>query len=238
MSSILACLSAQSTRPALEVRLATSEVDLAAVYRLRYQIYVSEMGLLSPDHAFVHGDQLRDGYDARSVQLLLLADGVPAGTARLTRADAGPLELSQYTDLRALLARDPGAVEVTRLMLRRDLRRTSAGPLLFVAMFRAMRAMGAHTVLCAGKVGNLGRYYKNIGLHRVDDRRFTYGLVGSALYQLLALDLGAKGTLRSFGWNLLVPILAALAMATGSLGPRYFRRGFDRTARGAYARAA
>ncbi|MFT4625813.1 MAG: putative GNAT family N-acyltransferase [Myxococcota bacterium] len=225
MSRPLAHLPASTRHGALTVELVASPAALAEVYRLRRRIYVDELGVLGPDHPFVDGDALRDPYDAYSHQLLLREDGRPIGTLRLTVAAYGPLELEAYTD--APIGSDRQVAEGTRFMVSRASRRGPGARLLILAAYRHLRTIGVHRVICAGKVGNLGRYYANVGFARLSSESFTYDLVGPARYELLGVELGAPGSLAWLKWRVVVPVLCTLAFRLPALGDQWFRRGFS-----------
>ncbi|MFT4979078.1 MAG: hypothetical protein ACI8S6_004988 [Myxococcota bacterium] len=172
--------------------LVTTPEDRAALYRLRHQIYVEDMALISPDHDFVSGDQLIDPYDERSSNLLLRVGGVPAGSIRLTEVSDSPLEIDGYTDASAACPAPAQAAEVTRFMLRQELRGGGEGTLLMFAVWRLLQRSQTRYLLVAGKVRRLGKRYKNIlaaGL-TVRPGSSQYGLTGCR-YELLIADLGA-----------------------------------------------
>ena len=227
MSLELVSHPATSTSPSLRVIVADTAAEREQVYALRYDIYVNELRLLPADHPFVVGHTLRDEYDDRSIQLLLLADGEPAGTVRLTPAAGGALELSRYRALDDVTDADAEICEATRLMVRRALRGTAAGPALMVGLVRAMARSGLRVLLAAGKVGNLGRLYQNVGLTRVGDDLFTYDLVGSCRYALLRLDIGAPRTLARLRYLVFVAVFWLGCTKLLPLGAWIRRRGFQ-----------
>ena len=144
----------------MKVVLANTEAERECVYRLRYTIYVEEMGLLSRDHPFVdeHTKRVIDPFDAYSTHLLLLVNDVPAGTVRIPRSLDGELEVASYRDMIRVLAKDRDLVEVTRFMVLRSQRRGLAGPLLIKSIYAYCRQAGIGVIVAAGKMGNLGRY--------------------------------------------------------------------------------
>src|SRR5262245_54050225 len=90
------------------------------IFRLRYRIYVEEMGLplAGPDAT----ESLHDPYDDYSVHFLMTAGGEDVGTLRLTFGDQGKLELEQQNAVwaeavAAVRARGEVVAEITRLML-------------------------------------------------------------------------------------------------------------------------
>lgn len=228
MSIELVHFPATATRAALRVIVAVTAAERAQVYALRYDIYVSELGLLPPDHPYVDGRSLRDPFDDRSIQLLLLCGDEPVGTMRLTPASSGPLELEAYRPIDDVPHRRAELCEATRFMVKRAMRRGLAGPALLLATVRAMARAGLRVLLAAGKVGNLGRYYRNVGLEQVGDDHFTYDLVGSARYRLLLLDIGAPWSLARARLRALIAALWVPVLYLGRLGGLALRRGFAR----------
>jgi hypothetical protein len=227
MSLELARLGATGSRPTLRVVVVTTAQERAACARLRADIYVNEMGILSSDHPYVGPDGLVDPYDRYSTNLLLMAGDVAVGTARVTQACDGPLEIEQYVDLAAVGRPRGELVEVTRFMLRKAWRRSAAGPLLGLALYRLMRRSQAHVLVVAGKLSNLGRYYKNTGLRSVPGvPPFRYGLTGCD-YELLTTDFGGPWSLARVAWDVRVAVLSRMALLLGDVGRRVLRRGFQ-----------
>ena len=178
-----------------EVAVATSPKDVLLAQRLRRRIYVEEMGLIGANHDYVDGDRLVDPYDAWSTHLLLRQDGRTVGTARLTAAADGRMELDEFVDVRPHLRPGARPAEITRFMVLREARRTQAAPLLLYAAFRVLAAGPETHLVAAAKVGSLGRYYRHVGLRVLGAPPFVYGLTGDT-YELGTIDLGAPGSLR------------------------------------------
>ena len=86
-------------------------------------------------------------------------------------------------------------------------------------------------LLFAGKVGSLGRYYKNLsplGL-RIAPETFVYGLTGCR-YELIAADLGKPRGLTRLAWRLHIALLALLAFGLKGAVHGAFRRRVRRPA--------
>ena len=230
-SRVLARLRPTGSRPGYTVEEVTTVDGLDEVTRLRRRVYVDEMKLLAADHPWVAGDHLRDPYDAWSHQLLLRADGVPVGTLRMTVGVDGDLEIEAYTDASPVLRDDRNAAEVTRMMVTRSHRRGPGARLMLYAAWRLSRERRVERGLCAAKLGNLGRYYRNFGFDCVSEEPFTYDVVGDARYQLLSTQLGLPGSAAWLRWAVVMPALRVLAFHLPAIGERWFRRGFARTAR-------
>lgn len=211
--------------------VARSAEDLDAVFRLRYRIYVQRMGIVAEDHPFVCHGRLMDPWDARSTQLLLRCGDEPVGTLRLTTACSGPLELEEYRDVTAYIGPRRNTGEITRLMVLKHHRSMIATGRLFWRLWHTMRVTGVWRILAAGKVGSLGRYYRNFGLEIVDEEPFAYDLVPGSEYQVLLGDFGAPGTLRRAGWTALwQSAYAALPLAPVAMS-QVFRRGLSAESR-------
>jgi len=226
MSAVIARVPSRQGQPELEVVVATTQAEQRALFRLRYDIYVRKMGLLALDHAFVQDDQLVDPYDAWSTNLLLRANGVPAGSIRFTERRNGPLEIDQYTDASARCPAPMGTLEVTRFMVRRDLHTGRASPLLLYAMWKLLSRSTSHTILAAGKLGKLGQYYKNVcaaGL-TVAPTPFEYGLTGCK-YELLIANIGRLGSPRRLVWRAHIQALALMTFQLTPIGSRVVKRG-------------
>ena len=94
-----------------ETRLAANEADIRAAQRLRYEVFVEEMG--ADASAADHAERLeRDRFDPYFDHLLLLHEGRVVGAYRLMRSDmaakgigfysAGEFDLSKLQNRRAL----------------------------------------------------------------------------------------------------------------------------------------
>lgn len=98
---------------ALDVRLATSEAEIAAAQALRYQIFYEEMGA-APTPAMVAAKRDVDSYDAICDHLLVIDHGMPGdrphvvGTYRLLRQVVAQMNHGFYSsgeyDLSPLIA--------------------------------------------------------------------------------------------------------------------------------------
>ncbi len=215
------------TPSSLRVVVADDAALLGQVRRLRYRIYVTEMGLLPEDHPWVRDGELDDPYDAHSTHLLLLDGDQAVGSLRLTFSEDGPLEISEACDVAPFGGADERAVEVTRLMVSRSHRGQWATAPLFYAAWRIMVERGVRYVFGAGKHGKLGRYYRNLGLEAMDAAPFRYPTVGTGTYDLLRFDAGRVGGLRRVG----VRVANWMAYRTMQLAPTVaglkYRRGLS-----------
>ena len=205
--------------------------ELKEVFRLRYEVYVTERGTLPPDHPYVHGDEVRDPYDAYSTSFLLLANGRPAGTIRCTAAMDGELEIAQYRDIETVSRDMDRTCELTRFMILPEFRDNySAGHLIY-RFWQYALDQETPLLFVAGKVGSLARYYRNFGLRQVDHEAFEYSLVGNAKYVLLNSDFGDAGSLRRGAWTALFEVAYFLHRHLPSFYRRVFKRGLGKRRR-------
>jgi|GEM_PF-3541329 len=218
-------------RPQLRVIEARTDAELEMVYRLRHAIYIEEMGLLPADHPWVRGRRLVDPYDAYSTHLLLMEGQRPVGGLRLTWSDRGPLEISEAVSLAAHGGDDHVGVEVTRLMVRRSHRGRWATAPLFMAAWRRMATSRARYIWGAGKLGHLGRYYKNLGFQQMGSEAFRYPLVGTGEYELLRIDLGGRRSLRRMSRRVVNALGYMAVRLAPSMAALKYRRGLGRTGR-------
>ncbi|MGB1013924.1 MAG: N-acyl amino acid synthase FeeM domain-containing protein [Nannocystaceae bacterium] len=205
---------------------ATSTEEKAACYHLRYRIYVEQAKVVAPDHPYVQGEFLVDPYDAYSTQILLLAGETPIGTARITCARDGKLELEAYkrgsfTEPRHVTC------EITRLMILREWRCLEASGVLFYCLYKKFTALNAHRVLAAGKLGRLARYYKNLGLKVVEGEAFAYRLIPNAYYHLMLGDFGESRSLRRTAWDVFFGSSIRLVRYVPKVLRMYYRRGLS-----------
>jgi hypothetical protein len=209
----------------LEVVRADTAAGRSTVYRLRHQVYVQQTGILPPDHAFVHGDEVRDARDAHATHLLLRIDGVPAGAARFTERRHGSLEIDDVLEVAAVVPDPRRTAEVGRLLVLREHRGTLASPMLLWAIFRAMHRSGCRHVFVASRPGPLDRLYRNVfaaGLTVLADP-FVHPIDGKD-YIVMVADIGEPGSLRRRVWRLHEALLVGLVLHT-PVGPAVLRRG-------------
>lgn len=111
--------------PHFEIALARTPEDVAAAQRLRYDVFVTELGGDGP--MVDHGARLeRDRFDAFADHLLLRADGAVVGVYRLLREPgaraAGQFYTEDEYDLSGLRASGRPLLELGRSCLHRDFR--------------------------------------------------------------------------------------------------------------------
>jgi len=227
---------AKSDRIIYRAIVATSPEEKEACYRLRYRIYVKQAKVLEPDHPYVQGEFLIDPYDVYSTQILLLAGEMPVGTARITCAREGALELEAYKRGTFVEPRQV-TCEITRLMILPEWRCLEASGELFYTLYKAFTRLNTHRVLAAGKLGRLSRYYQNLGLKVLGGGSFAYRLIPNAYYHLMLGDFGEPRSLRRKAWSLFFGCSYGLLRFVPRLLRIHFRRGLSagriRASRGA-----
>lgn len=223
MSMVITAFPPDRAGRVLSVVLASTAEELRTVQRLRYRIYVEEMGVVPRDHAYVRGDRLVDAYDAWSSHLLLLADGVPIGTVRITEALDGRLELEESVDLMQHLPVGAAPAELTRLMVCRTWRRTQAAPLLLYGAFRLIASSRSTHLIAASKLGSLSTYYRRAGLKILDAEPFEYPLTGCT-YRLGMIQVGTPGSVRRVAIRAAYGSLKRLANHASPVAHLLFRR--------------
>jgi hypothetical protein len=95
-----------------EVRIARTAEEKAAVYRLRYEAYVEERGIVS-QYADHERRWIKDPLDENGLVLVAVSGGSVAGTIRLNCARNGPLEFEHEYLLDRFRPYYPEAVSTT-----------------------------------------------------------------------------------------------------------------------------
>ncbi len=211
----------KSAARVLAVRPDSSPNLLQRVFRLRYRVYVEEMGLPLAGDADAG---LSDPADETATSFLCEVDGEDVGTLRFVGIRDRPLELFeqsphwQQTIVAATRHRD-GYFEINRFMVVRSARRGDAAVRLVNAVFQHAVANRYRDGFIAAKRGRLLDYYKRFYRGRqLSDTTTPYTLDGQVLghYHLMRFDLGDPWSLRRLGLNL---YYRALTLAATHLRP-------------------
>lgn len=106
------------------VRLAETEAEKEAIYRLRYEVYIEEMGGGARHReADPAGRQLRDGLDEHAYHFYVRSGGAVVACARLNLRRDGPLECEEQVEMARFAPAFPDRVSMSsRLVLHAGLR--------------------------------------------------------------------------------------------------------------------
>ncbi|GMH54702.1 hypothetical protein TrRE_jg11417, partial [Triparma retinervis] len=119
---------------------------LSEIYRLRYQVMVSDAAKskrgnpFPPDHYCIKGDEFRDSYDDldSTGHILIRHKGLAVASARIVNGNFVPLEAEKYNwiDVRGSLkpfVKDPNNIaEPSRVVACRSIRGTNVVPLMYL----------------------------------------------------------------------------------------------------------
>lgn len=122
----------------LSVRLAQSRDECEAIYRLRYQVYIEELGG-GERHAEADTTRrkLRDDWDERAYHFYAEQDGEIVACARILKRVEGPFECEEHFDLERFAPAFPDRVAMTsRLVLHQDRRGSHILKQLTCAMYQ------------------------------------------------------------------------------------------------------
>jgi hypothetical protein len=198
------------------------------VYRLRYQIYVEELGhKLENDERMLH-----DKYDGYSTSFLLEIDGNDVGTTRFTAKRDGRLESEdQHESWRLFISSSEKnsdiVAELTRFMLRRDYRGTRASLRLGDAAFQHCIRVGTFKVYLFAKAGGVAALAKKLGFRECIHEKLPFILNNYSLgpYLLMRADFGSPWSLRRAWIRSRRALLKALGDTSFPIQKALLRRG-------------
>lgn len=126
------------------VKMATTEAEREAIYRLRYEVYIEEMnGQSRHSEADVASRRLHDEWDVHSHHFIVIQNGRPAACARLTLRRDGPFECDGHFNLGRISPAFPHQISMSsRLALHPRLRGTHLLKHLTCTMFRFAKEQG------------------------------------------------------------------------------------------------
>jgi len=187
------------------VHIATREAELSSIYRLRYAVYVEELGktVAAADH---RTRRLTDVHDETAVQLYLEAGGEIAGCMRMhvgyiPALLAEPLDLPRFTDFQGA-----DLCFVSKLMVRKDHRKSTVAARLMSAGFAIARMNAVKAAFCT-TFPHLVPLYERIGFESYNPM-YTDPELGPHFALVLFLDrlAGLKKT-SSVLLNMMSPVL-------------------------------
>jgi CRP-like cAMP-binding protein/GNAT superfamily N-acetyltransferase len=127
----------------LTVIEAVTRDERESAFRLRYDVYVREMGRSQP-HADHARQAVEEPFDSQGGHIFLARDGdVPVGTVRVNLLREGPLECQDLYELERFVRYYPNAISMTtKLMVTRSHRGAAASWQLAAAAYRFARDNG------------------------------------------------------------------------------------------------
>ena len=170
----------------IAVREAVSPEDRAAVFRLRYEIYVEEMGR---KQTFADHDRrtVEEPFDEGALLLMAEDDGRIVGTLRCNMRRNGLLECEELYDMEKFAPFYPETVSMTtKLMVRQSHRNTSATGLLVTNAYDKMRSQGIRLDFIDTNP-HLVRLYQQMGYRMYKDN-INHPDYGSVIPMVFLLD--------------------------------------------------
>ncbi len=170
----------------ISIREAVSSEDREAVYRLRYEIYVEEMGRKQTfaDH---ERRRVEEPFDEGALLLMAEEDGRIVGTLRCNMRRNGPLECEELYDMEKFAPFYPDAVSMTtKLMVRQSHRNSSATGLLVTSAYDRMRSQGIRLDFIDTNP-HLVRLYQQMGYRMYKDN-INHPDYGSVIPMVFLLD--------------------------------------------------
>ena len=170
----------------LVVREALSAEDRERAFRLRYDVYVQEMGR-KQQFADPVARTIYEPFDDRG-RILVAVDGVEVvGTVRINFRRDGPLECEDLYEVERFAPYYPDSVTMTtKLIVRRDFRHVSAAGRLALAAFELARSSGSRIDVIDCNP-HLLRLYQTLG-YRIYKRNIDHPDYGSVIPMVLLLD--------------------------------------------------
>jgi predicted GNAT family N-acyltransferase len=183
------------------IRWCSTADELEAVRRLRYEVYVEEMGRPQP-HADHEARRIADALDETGWVLAVEHEDEVVGTLRVNRASDGLGAYEALYGLAGLSAADARSTAIaTATMFRPHVRKGQLSTELYLAVYAMLRAYGVHTLFvdCNPPLVSM---FERLGFRRVRD--LEHPLYGDV--RLLRHDLLDREHLRAVR-SPLVPLL-------------------------------
>ena len=170
---------------ALEFRIARTRTEKERVYRLRYDVYIEEMGwLLSVDH---EKKLITDWMDSTATIFYGVEDGQVVATGRSNWYRDGAFELEAEYQIGQFVPYYPDRVTTTtKTMIRKDYRRSDVTVQLVSYMYEeGMRKGAAFDFINSS--GHLFMFYEKLG-YRLYIDNIKHSEYGQVVPMVLALD--------------------------------------------------
>lgn len=171
----------------ITVRLAETPEDFQKIYRLRYEIYVREMG--RPQSYADHDKELiQEPYDETGrLYLAETSDGLIIGTMRCNLRKDGPLEAEELYNLDLFTPFYPDQISMTtKLMVKKEFRNTSAAAMLAVHGYIDFRESGIKLDFIDANP-HLVRLYQQMG-YRLYKENINHKDYGNVIPMVFLLD--------------------------------------------------
>jgi hypothetical protein len=167
------------------IKEVTNEQELLRVCRLRYEVYIDEMGRTQQfaDH---ERRRIREPYDDYSNIFFAEVDGEVIGTVRSTFAGEGPLECEELYYLRRFPLDRRRISMTTKLIVREQYRDSMIAARLAMATFESGAASGIRLDFIDCDT-HLRHFYEKMG-HRTYHPPIDHPEYGHVLPMVLALD--------------------------------------------------
>jgi predicted GNAT family N-acyltransferase len=145
-----------------EIRLAQTEADRAAVFAVRYEVFVDEQA--------VPEELEYDEFDLVADHFLALVDGVPAGTGRLVVAHSALLKEGKSTGVLGRLAvgKTARGMGLGRLLVQAIEQRAAERGLTAVELHAQTQALGFYQQLGYAAYGDL---FSEAGIEHISMRK-------------------------------------------------------------------
>lgn len=212
------------------VVIEAGEESRAEIFRLRHEVYASELG----QHAENEAGELRDGLDGKNVYLVVERGGKLAGFVSVTPPSAGMYSVDKYFRRGDLpFEVDGWTWEIRLLTVKREERGSEVAWLLMLAAFRWVESRGGRRVMAIGRKEVLGMYEKaamrRCGME-VMAGEVKYELMTAEVEEIREVLDGMEAAVRRFEegceWRLDVPMRRPAGCFHGgaffeAVGPRF-----------------
>ena len=176
-------LRSHSPEPPLSFTLTlATNADREAIYRLRHEVYASELR----QHSAAHEGKLRDPLDDHNIYIVAKSRTDIAGFVSVTPANAPAFSVEKYFSRSEMPIRFDGKlVEIRLLTVHKKYRGAHLAALLMYAAFRWAESHGAAHVIAIGR-REIRELYERVGLTRIGLSTQS----GEVTYDLMHAQIG------------------------------------------------